>query len=215
MPFAHRIPSCNRRRKGYTLVETMIVMGIVASVVGGLFWLATVSHRHRLYNQASDELAVILDNARNYYTLGGFPSPTLGTCFNASSSFLRPLTGWTATQITTAGLFPSQMVTKIGTNIYIAHALSSRPLSAHTVQTDLCGTNPVLLGIRFTGIGKEQCINTVIRTAARAGGTNLARIDVNGTSAAMGNNGDVSLSTATTRCGATSNTIAWYYRLGG
>jgi len=215
MPFAHRIPSCNRHRRGFTYVEIAIVFGILVIVMSGLFGLASVSHKHRQYNEASDELAVLVDNARNYYTLGGYPSPTLATCFSGASAFVRPATSWGATQINSSGLFPIQMVQPVGTSVYIAHPLSPKPLTAHTVQTDLCGTDPVLLGIQFKNIGKESCINMVITTAARAGGTELARIAVNGVVVTMGNNGTVSLDDATTRCGATTNRIDWYYRLGG
>ncbi len=200
-------------RRGVSLAESAIVLGVIGIIVGGLFALLSPSRTQLNVNQAVDELGVIVNNVRNYYNEWQFPSPA--ACPAALPGSLTPLPA-------TTGIFPSEMVTgAVSNNVWNSGSATS------TALVYVCGSAPVTFAIRYTGLTTQACLAMIPRTSAFASGMNLLQImvlnDTAGTHtfstvSTTTTNGAISPAAAKSFCTPTAGntiTLDWYYKLGG
>ena len=53
--------------RGFTLIETALVFGVMGLIVGGVWYAAASVHRHAAINTAADHLYQIVENVRGIY----------------------------------------------------------------------------------------------------------------------------------------------------
>jgi hypothetical protein len=187
------------RRRGLSLVETSIVLAVGALIIGAIFATLAPSRNQSTVNQASDELNTVVANVRDLYNGQGVP--TVGSCANFPA---------TATAVAaTTGIFPREMISgAITNNVWNTASGTS------TALVYLCGSNPVRLVVRYSGIPKKACIAALIRTSSQGAGMGLLQINVGGTAMTLDRaSGNITLANATTSC-VDGATVDWYYKLG-
>jgi|GEM_PF-3494612 type II secretory pathway pseudopilin PulG len=225
MPIRRRIPVSQRYCRGFSLVESAIVFLIVGLIVGAIFSLTAPVEDQVRVNHAVDELGVISNNVRSYYSGQVLPSA-------ASVSPLTPCPATAASLTPAAGpnIFPTEMV---------AGAVVNNPWNtasaASTAQVYLCefttaAPNYVAFVIHFTGLSAEDCGNLVVRSSLVAAGMNLTQIVVTpsvgaatifntqfgATTNVTGvTSGAVLPTNAAAACSGGAASVDWYYKLSG
>ncbi|MDR3424114.1 MAG: hypothetical protein P4M13_03415 [Alphaproteobacteria bacterium] len=217
MSTRHRIFPAKPHRSGFTLTEIAIVLGVIGGIVGGLFALIAPLQSKIKLNQAVDELSVISNNVRSYYSGRAVPSPA--ACPAAGPAFAAA----TETQYVSSGIFPSEMLFKSGANTYVNNSWNPASTTS-TVQVDLCGSRPVLFVIRYKNLTQQACLTVVPQTSGLASGMNLQKIVVTNGTTPYPFSGTIVLdptdSTLATACtpaaaGGTITSVDWYYKLNG
>ena len=81
---------CLRMKKGFSLIESAIVLGIVGLVIGGI-WVATATIRENmLINKTVQGTGIIANNIRGLYS-GGMRVPSSGSATQLCDKILSPL----------------------------------------------------------------------------------------------------------------------------
>jgi len=200
------------RRQGYTLIEIAIVLGVMGSIVAGLFIVAEIAQYRVMTNRASDELNLIADNMRNFYVAQNVSVAALGV--NCTINY--------SAAAVSQGLFPKEMVSGgfannpwndgVATNTAQV-GLTSNIVACPTVQ------GPVQIVVEYTNIPAEACTDLVTRNSLSGRETGLQEIQVNAAVVGIaGNTGATPLPvdpiTSKAHCtSATANTIDWFYNL--
>jgi type II secretory pathway pseudopilin PulG len=212
MSKSHLNQSSRPYGRGFSLVETAIVMGIVGLIVGGIWAWAALPNSQVLANQATDELYAIVNNGRGYYSGRALPSTPC-----ASLSTLTSVPAST-------GIFPSGM----GVTATSGTAAPKDPWG-NTVSAYACvsAAGPTVLAVRFSNLSRKLCIDMIAgtlgdmisntNTSGGGAGMNLFRIDINDRQLQSATNGIIGVSDAAAKVGACANGahVDWYYKLAG
>lgn len=139
------------QRKGFSLIELLVVLAIFATILSIGFFMSLDSYRSYLFHSEQNTLANILERARSLAMSNSYESPW-GVCFDASSQYvLFSGTQYSAGAANTA-FIPSQRST----------AVSGLPACASggITFTQLSGTTtPANITVTQNGHSKTITIN--------------------------------------------------------
>lgn len=194
----------NSPRRGFTLVEIAIVLGIIGTIVAAIFAASAASNRGIKANKITDQLSVIVDNVRSYYASQGYPVP-------AACSSVFP---GTVMSIST-GVFPPDVID-----------LAQREEVKVALCTDTT-TSAAQIVVRYTSVPQNYCHNVVIAASSPALGMKLNKVIAGTKTFSMPAPGKTTLSlgvdaasgaiipsdTLDAACADPLTTIDWYYNL--
>jgi prepilin-type N-terminal cleavage/methylation domain-containing protein len=180
-----------RRRKGFSLIEVAIVLGIIGLVIGGI-WVASAAVQTNLREAiASEGLLQIVQNVRSNYN-GQSPSATADITADLVSTLSIPADLLQGTQTRTPW----------NTAITVALDNSSGLVDRFTVT--------------FAAVPRVSCVELVARNTNITIGTGLVNIVVNGGTATTLTTFPVDPPTAVAACASpTANTITWLWTIRG
>lgn len=223
-----------KTRRGFSLTEFAIVLGVGAIIVGGIWaYVGPISERVRI-NQAFDQVTTTVKNVRSYY-LSQIGIPRKGNTF-APPNLTVDLVG--------SGVIPNEMLRRneMGcTNpptIGLKSACVDGPWSVRTAAGTQGGTFRVcwasaqggcrtaagapgeisqLFAVAFSDLTQASCINLALRLSGPDGPPGLVSININGPGVPPGindSNGPATVAFANARClAAGGNTVSFVYRL--
>ncbi|MDX2027609.1 MAG: prepilin-type N-terminal cleavage/methylation domain-containing protein [Alphaproteobacteria bacterium] len=174
-----RIPVWSREasaKRGFSLIEMVIVITALGVVLTGVAIGSSMAWQRLQTNQASDELAIIVDNMRaayngtnaSYSPIGGVPSPD----FNQNNDYVRK------------GVFPAEMLSPRplsgalpGTTTVANHPWAQDPVYG-TARVDQVGTvgAPLQLVVRYAKLNQQQCADMIMRNSMPGGETGLIKV---------------------------------------
>lgn len=73
-PHLHFIKSHRTYNQGFSLIESMIILGIIALIIGGIWVAATAITSKLRINQAINEVFGIVQGTRNFFQITDYPS---------------------------------------------------------------------------------------------------------------------------------------------
>jgi len=183
--------SNKRLRKGFSLIEAAIVLGIVGLVIGGIWVAASAVQTNLRESTASQGVLQIVQNVRNLY---------YGQSLTATADIDADLVS--------AGAIPGDLLQ--GTN-------PRNPWNG-AIDIDIVGASFDQFSVAFPSVPRDSCVELISRNTNLSTGIGLVSIAVDdGTpttilAAAM----PITPTTAVTTCGnASSNTITWTFNLRG
>jgi len=209
----------SQSRRGFTATELSVVLGVIGLIVAGIFVTASVARSQLRLNEAMDELSIIVNNTRSYYS--GKAVPSNPVCFGASSATVMPANaGWTLAQYRQYGIFPTEMTFTSNGKTLDRSAVAALSYPTTSASVDVCGSNPVQLDVRYAGLATQDCVNLVVRTSALAFQTNLYQITVAAQNFPISNGGisptnATLINACTPGVGGGTITVTWYYKLNG
>jgi prepilin-type N-terminal cleavage/methylation domain-containing protein len=225
----HRLSE--KRKRGFTLLETAIVMAIIGAIIGLLFSVAYLTQSKVNINQAADELNQISQNVRGLYAGRNTSYAALGplNLIATAADFVK----FTPTFVQ-QNVFPYEMLVPsatlgvtpcLGTVAnnpwnYVPGACGGAALGS--VQLALAGSaaTPVQFVVRYTGINDAVCADLVAHNSLPGRATGLTQIQINGAVGGIAYSTltpmPISSPVATALCTAgNTNVIDWYYNLNG
>ncbi|MDD3029270.1 MAG: type 4 pilus major pilin [Alphaproteobacteria bacterium] len=187
-----------RRRfsQGFSLLEAVLVLGIMGLVLGGVFALIPTVRGQMNLNEAIEDLNMIVNNVHTYYAARAYPSG-LKAC-NGNFNNYDDISG--------KGIFPSSMEVTSGVETYVHNPLSP-VLTETTAEVKLCGSDPVRFIVRYKNVPKSACVSVVKKTGVEQKDAGLYLVFVNG------NWLGTTLSGVVFVCSEENNDIDWYYNL--
>jgi prepilin-type N-terminal cleavage/methylation domain-containing protein len=184
-------------RKGFTLVEIAIVLGIFALIMAGI-WMV---------------VAVVGENTRSYEA-----SRQLQAMVQGIRQIEQRITGYTPTSIGNAitdrldsqGAFPPEMRMQASVTNNLNHPWAGDGNAVHVFAR-----SPSEFGIQFTKLPKKACI-TLATKMSGSELSGLQSLNVNGNVTNI-TNLPLTLISATSRCtqNDSTNTIEWRFNLRG
>lgn len=137
-------------KRGFTLVEASIVLGVVGLVIGGIWMASSELRLSQKVNTAQDEILSVVQHARSLYSSGHIADPgeeVQGVFINM-------------------GVFPKQMVS--GSNV-VSPWDTTVSVSVADDQLDLA----------FADIPKAACVKLAMGLAAKDAEMGLSRTTIN------------------------------------
>ncbi len=206
------------RRSGLSLAEIAIVLGVIGTLVGIIFEVASaVSYKSKL-NRAGEDLGQIAINMRSMYT-------GRQTSFAALSPPATPNFTTYSQQYLQQGIFPSDMVTD--PSAACANTTVNTPwnkdvgICTGTAQISLVGSsgNPVQFIVRYSNVPSDACVDLLTHNSLPGPTTGLKRIDINGNPVGLDGNLAMPLPMSVVAINAAClagsiSTLDWYYNLG-
>lgn len=208
LPRSIVLPAPQKRRKGFTLTEAAIVLGIVGLVLGAIWVAAGAVSSNNKTRMTVQDLQAIAHNIRDIFAEQG------GVTDSGSGALTRALDQLKA--------FPFDMRQDAGTSSGILFhpwsTQSNNGLGSVYIDADNCiGTANTAsapqpcFGVTFYSVPQSACITLLTQTSES--GTGLKQIQVNGDTAGTAGGLPplpVPASTAQGACGV-SNTVLWIY----
>ncbi|HEU0117105.1 MAG TPA: type II secretion system protein [Alphaproteobacteria bacterium] len=203
-----------QKRRGFTMVEIAIVLGVVGLIIGAIFTASSHVRYKMQVNDASNELSQISINIRNYYSgrQTSYAALNGARALNATPS-AADFTYYTGLfNAATANIFPSEMIA----GGFVNNQWSQ--VAANTAQAALAGSagNPVQYVIEYNNLAQGPCTDLVVGNSLADRTTALVKVVVTGSAATTfsGTSLPVSPIPAGTACNAAStNIVDWYYSL--
>lgn len=177
MLIRHRTPLSQSHRRGFSMIETTIVIGIIGIILAAVFQSLTSTQTEGRISQAIDQLGIISNNVRSYYSGRAVPSGLVACPSTFSSANLMPGSTWLAAEYKSYGIFPTDMLFISGTNAHVNNPWNIGSATS-TVMVDLCGSNPVQFAVRYMNLSAQACENLVVQGSALASGMRLYQIVV-------------------------------------
>lgn len=182
------------RKRGFTLTEIAIVLGIIGLILGAIWVAASSVYNNMRVSRASQELLQVAQQVRAMYSTQ--------TTMDA---------GVTTTTFIQAGVFPGDMLDN-GT----ASTQANNPWRAATTIAPATSSGGVAgdsFSIAFAGVPQSACITML--TSSTGTGRDQSMIGAGvGTVAVSNNFAAVNASSAATACASTtSNTVYFAFRL--
>lgn len=170
----------NRERRGFTLTEAAIVLGIVGLILGAIWVAAAAVYNNMRTNTAQRQLLTIVQNIRSVHAT----QPTFATM--------------TCQQASVAGIYPSDMVTNPG----VAGATCQNVWRGAVVLTAV--NAGAAFQIDMVNVPNTSCVSLLTNTTGTSRDTGILFAGT----AAPGNNPTLTSYTAATaaaQCTSTTN----------
>lgn len=180
-----------RLRKGFSLIEAAIVLGIVGLVIGGIWVAASAVQTNLRESTASQGVLQIVNNVRNLY---------YGQSLTATATITSDLVS--------AGAIPGDLLQ--GTN-------ARNPWNG-SITVAIAGASFDQFTVAFPAVPRDSCVELISRNTNLSTGIGLVSIAVDDGTASTITAGAMPITptTAVTTCGSsTANTITWTFNLRG
>ncbi|MDE1900700.1 MAG: type II secretion system protein [Alphaproteobacteria bacterium] len=217
-------PFSARKKRGFTLIELAIVLGVVASILGALWALVGIAREKARLATAIDAVTSTADNVQALYG----SAPAIAGGYTDLNGSLTSMSG-----LVHAGVFPEALVQKTmttcsfggGAENYVASPWTAySPCGAihvcawNYVGTTVCPATSAArepyFAVEVTQLDYDAC-TALASSFAPNGGTTPVDIYINGSGVvAAGGALPVSAAIATGKCSSTmANTVDFVYRL--
>ena len=151
-------------RRGVSLTETVLVMGVIGIVAIGIWAAASGLSNKRLLNQVSDQLGIITSNMRAYYS---------GQSINVNGLNVAAA----MPRFIAAGIFPAEMVVD-------ANNAANAWNGAVTMSTNSPSAGlPARFVISYYGIPADVCGSILSQNSLPGKDTGLVQINLKGSNA--------------------------------
>lgn len=202
-----------RKKRGFTLTEIAIVLGIIGLILGAI-WVAAMSvYSNYRTSRAGVQLLTAVQNLKTFYATASAVDTTANIPYPSAN--LAPGGGTTYIQ---AQIFPADMVSVSGGTYTIENAWSG---SVNVVAASV-STVGDSYAIEFDNIPQAACITLLINNTQAGRDPALYAVDVGNTGTLIippgGTGGTVITTsmgavTAEGLCANTYNNVAFQYRL--
>jgi type II secretory pathway pseudopilin PulG len=193
------------KSKGFSLVETALVVGIVGMVVGGTAIAMSAVRGSQLAEQSLQQIQGLLENYRNYYAARALP-----TCIVPDETDAPTYTS----TLRQRAVFPESMCS--GTCVTDSSATVRNAYGGTvTAETTSMTGNCELVLIKLTNIGKKGCARLLLELSDKYKQTGLQRTRVNsGSSRVYTADFPLGAQTANSDCSSeTSNAMDLYFSI--
>ena len=182
-----------RRKKGFSLIEAAIVLGIVGLVIGGIWVAASAVQTNLRESTASQGILQVVQNVRNLYYGQTVSATTTGTGLQ--------------TTLVSAGVFPGDM---------LQGSTPKNPWNG-AVQINISDTSNGYFTVYFATIPQSSCIELISQNTNISSGIGLVNVIVDDGTAATISTFPISPATAAGSggCGAATNNVTWTFNLKG
>lgn len=175
-----------KRRRGFSLVEAAVVLGIVGLVVGGIWAVASTTRASMQANQLHQQTLNLAKSVRDYYAARALPSGSAAL----------------TTTLRTLGRFPEEMcpatcVSGTITTVYNAYGGTT------TVAIPALTAPINQFNVTYGSIDEKGCIQLGMMLSARSAENGLVSYDAGTTRTTF----PIPLATIQGDCAATGNTI--------
>ncbi len=152
----YRARSARVLKRGFTLVELAIVVGICGLIIGAIFAASSAPRRSLNADEVTSQLAMIVDNVRSYYNSRAITADEEGG--------IAACTG-AGTDIKGTGIFPTHVNSPTKT----------------TVTANLCTeTGAVFIRIRYAEIPVHSCYDVVMSSSFSGRDMGLSKMVIKG-----------------------------------
>ncbi|MBI1273829.1 MAG: prepilin-type N-terminal cleavage/methylation domain-containing protein [Alphaproteobacteria bacterium] len=162
-----------RGKKGFTLVELAVVLGVVGLVLGGIWVFAGRSNESARTEQSLGQLVILLNNIRSYY----LSQPNMAS-------------GDVTTILAAASVFPSEML-RAGAPTIVDHPWGALPpgggllVSGTTASGGASTGGTYYFTLTYRGLKAESCIAFAARAGSGPTANGLTAVSVSGTPISM------------------------------
>lgn len=177
-----------KTKKGFSLIEAAIVLGIVGLVIGGIWVAAAAVTQNMREADASKALIQVIQNVRNLY-YGQTPTAT----------------GDITTDMISAKAIPSDFV--------MTTTSAKNPWSG-AVTVSISGASFDKVDIAYASVPKDSCIELTSRNTNITTGIGLQQIVIASTATTTVTTFPYLPTAAAANCG-TTNTITWTFGIRG
>ncbi len=216
--------SKRRKQAAFTLTEIVIVLGVVGIVLGAIFVAASSARKHVYTNQATDELNMIANNLRNFYS-----SQAAGNVATSAWAAATP-------NMIQSGIFPAEMLSPqpdpgvapcagtVANNPWslVGGTCGGAALGSAQIQILAAGgATRAQFVIRYTNVPEDQCVGLIMTNSDTSAQFGLTSITITGGGGPIiysvaGGTLPVSAANANAACTtAAAVTIDWSYNTGG
>lgn len=183
------------RKKGFSILELAIVLGIVGVVIGGIWATASNARRNVQASRLEQQTQVLVDNIRTYYASRALPAAQI-----VAATF-------TAT-LRTAGIFPEEMCPANCVNGTITTVYNGYGGTVTAAIPNL--TAPInVVDLTYTGVDETGCIQLGSKLSARSGEFGLTSYTVDSALTTF----PIPLSSLDSECDAANNTVVLRFTL--
>jgi prepilin-type N-terminal cleavage/methylation domain-containing protein len=165
-PLAVKSAGRENRKRGFTLTEIAIVLGIIGLILGAIWVAAAAVYTNLRTSKTSTELLDILQNVRSMYATAGVVDAT------ANMTLANPPTAQSGGGLTyvQAGVFPADMIDSTGTIVQNPWNGGAVVTAATTSVTNDSVT------ITMDGVPTGACINLVMSNSGTGRDPDLQQI---------------------------------------
>jgi prepilin-type N-terminal cleavage/methylation domain-containing protein len=190
----------SRRRKGFTLTEIAIVLGIIGLILGAIWVAASAVFGNQRLAKANTEILQIVQGARTLYATSSVTGEANGTALTAS--------------LVNANVFPSDLVS--GTTGLTPWGGTTR-LNVYSQTASVTG-DAIL--IELTNLSTAACVGLLTGLTGSGRDAGLWKAYANSATQATGTHTTtstfpISLTTANTSCTASSAFVGFLFKLQG
>ncbi len=180
----------SRRRRGMSLVESALYMGIVGIVMGAVWAAGAVVHTNLQIGRSVGNLMVVVQNIQTFYS--------------GQSSFKKAAGSDLTEALVKAEIFPSAMI----------HPQTNRPVTPWSTEIRVyVGENKNSFRVSYEpSLPEEVCRSLVGRVGGRGRSESLVNVTAGGTSYTTAD--QLNRLTATTVTGS-CKTVSFTFKLGG
>jgi hypothetical protein len=168
---------CKQNRRGFTLTETAILLGVVSAVLAGLWTAGSAVWRGHQVDRAAQQVATVVQNMRDYYGPLGTLRKADGSqaCSGASTFNMSSLLDDAARRIIPVDMMDAPDSTS---GVY-RHELSSSSGASFSV---LCVNAGLSFRLTMSAMKKEGCARFLLVQPFLDPEMRIERLEINGTS---------------------------------
>lgn len=200
--FLSSLKKKNASMRGFSLVETAIVLGVVGVVTGGVVVAMSSARKAAISGQLQQQILVTVNNIRSYFAGRAMPTLAADITANYTQSVMR------AAGVFSEDMCPANCVSGSITTVYNVYGGTVTFALPDDDANTLPDGNSVKLTL--TGINRQGCIELGMKFGGRVNEIGLSgfKIGSNSTITTFA----VPLSTLNTQCAA-SNTVVTYFKI--
>lgn len=187
-----------RCKKGFSLIETAIVLGLVGMVVGGI-WVAMASTRASAQaNQLQQQTLNLVKSVRDYYAARALPAA-----------------GDITSTLRTGGRFPEEMCPANCVSGTGSTTIRNAYGGVTTVEIPNVTTYPNQFTVRYTAVDEKGCVQLGMSLSARSAEVGLTgySISTEGSASPEYTTFPTPLATIQSDCRATNNVLDLYLKI--
>jgi prepilin-type N-terminal cleavage/methylation domain-containing protein len=202
----------DRKRKGFTLTEIAIVLGIIGLILGAIWTAASSVYSNQKISKANTELLSIAGAVRNTY------ANSLQSGYANSAALTGGTTSTMTIALCNAGAFPTDIVVVCATpEISDPWAVSTAAgVGTVLIPTSITGTQDGF-AIAMTGVPKAACANMLanVGNGAFFAGVGASLTAAGWTAGTTASNLPIPATTAVTTCAGATNNVYFVFKLKG